>query len=322
MDDQLDRKIEKLIQRQKSMDAEEVIGEAVGIIRQIRAIESDQAFDRVMQRSVPKTGKLRLLNILTRVAAMLFVPLLIYTVWSSSVRFPFGMEEQSAMQELSSPPAIRSQVSLPDGTKVWLNAESSIRFQVPFLQDQRQVELTGEAFFDVVKNEKLPFVVQAGIARIEVLGTKFNCKAYQHENQIDVILVEGKVKLRSVQNGETGKELLMKPNEHVILDKEGKDAKVFQEDIDKYIAWHQNRLVFDNNTLDEVAVLLERWYGIDVIIRDQEIRSFRYTTTFQNESLQQVLELLCLSTPIQSKYVPVEQSGQAQRPVLYLSKKM
>jgi ferric-dicitrate binding protein FerR (iron transport regulator) len=209
--------------------------------------------------------------------------------------------QQFAIQEITSPIGIRSQILLPDGSKVWLNAESTVKFKIPFDQEKREISLTGEAFFDVQKNPKVPFFVKSGNVEVSVLGTRFNFKAYEHENTIDVVLEEGKVNLIT-DNDKAVKELMMKPGERAVYDRTSATTKITNVKIDKYTAWHSGRLVFDDTPLPEVAAQLDRWYGIEVVLEGSEIKNYKITTTFENESLNQVLDLLELSSPIEIEY--------------------
>jgi ferric-dicitrate binding protein FerR (iron transport regulator) len=214
-------------------------------------------------------------------------------------------------------------VVLPDGSKVWLNAESTIKFKVPFSKESRDVDLLGEAFFDVTKNPEQPFVVQSGNIKVKVLGTRFNCKAFAEDQQIEVILEEGRIALNS-QSTSGSKEEIMNPGDHAVIERESGATTISNENISKYIAWHTGKLVFDNTPMDEVAQMLERWYGVEVTVQDREIMNYRFTTTFENESLFQVIELLGLSSPIRIKYVPatITKDRQTQtRSKVLISKK-
>lgn len=272
------------------------------IISEIETINSRAAFALVQNRIQEKTSYRQLLNTLSRVAAILFIPLLITSIWILSRQLDSNSSQHYAFQEITSPSGIRSQVLLPDGTKVWLNAESTLKFQVPFQGENRNVDLQGEAFFDVVKDPGKPFVVQTDKVKIKVLGTRFNCKSYAEDENVQVALEEGKIAL-NIPGSFGSSEKILHPGEFAVVGKSNLQATITSEEIDKYIAWHTGKLVFSNSPMSEVAQMLERWYGIDVVVRDQEIMNYRFTTTFENESLFQVIELLGLSSPIRIRYV-------------------
>jgi len=297
------QQLQDLLAKRKNQDFEAQIAEAGKIVSEIETIDSRKAFEQVENRIQKQNTTIRFLNALTRIAAILFIPLLVASVWlffhqpketTASLQF--------AMQEITSPPGVRSQVVLPDGSNVWLNAESTIRFKVPFDKSTRDVSLCGEAYFEVRKNPDVPFVVKSGKVQVKVLGTKFNYKAFAKENNIEVVLAEGKVSLNT-EGCAKGNEKMMNPGDRAVFDKTANQTKITNGKIDKYIAWHNGKMIFDETPMPEVATQLERWYGIEVIIEDPRINKYRITTTFENESLHQVLELLRLSSPIDIKYI-------------------
>lgn len=309
----IQQKIDDRITQLRNQVQEEQIIEAGQIIAEIETINSPAGFARVQNRIQEGKKSLQLLNALSRIAAILFIPLLIASTWLFFRQQNHGVAPEFAMQEITSPPGIRSQVVLPDGSKVWLNAESTIKFKVPFQKESRDVDIVGEAFFDVTKNTEQPFVVESRNVKVKVLGTRFNFKAFAEDKEIEVVLEEGKIALNLQGNAGTREEI-MHPGDRAVIEKESGESIIGQEEITKYIAWHTGKLVFDNTPMSDVARLLDRWYGIEVIVQDPEIMNYRFTTTFENESLLQVIELIGLSSPIQIKYIPatVGKNDQAQ----------
>jgi transmembrane sensor len=298
----IQQKLNDLIKDRINQEPEEQIHEAVRIISEIENIDSKIAFTKVQGQIQKGKQAITLLNMLSRIAAMLFIPLLIASAWLFFNPQKISTS-QFAIQEITSPPGTRSQVVLPDGSKVWLNAESTIKFSIPFQEESRDIDLQGEAFFDVAKNPEQPFIVQSGNVKVKVLGTRFNFKSFAEDKNIEVVLEEGKISLNLP--GKTGtQEAIMEPGDRAVIEKESGKATIGNENINKYIAWHSGKLVFDNTPMSEVARLLERWYGIEVNVQDSEIMNYRFTTTFENESLFQVIELLGLSSPIRIEYIP------------------
>jgi len=295
-------KIETLLERRSTQEPEEQVADARRIVSEIETIDSRAAFAHVQNRIKKERNQGRSLNFLMKVAAVLFIPLLLASSWLFYKQLDPG-HARFAMQEITSPPGIRSQVVLPDGSRVWLNAESTIKFHVPFSKDSRNVDLMGEAFFDVAKNPKQPFVVHSGNVDVKVLGTRFNYKAFKEDKNIEVVLEEGKIAL-SLNSNSGNKEAVLKPGDLAIIEKESGETSISNQKINKYIAWHTGRLVFENTPMSEVALMLERWYGVEVIVQDPKILNYRFTTTFDNESLFHVIELLGLSSPIRINYIP------------------
>lgn len=299
----INQEISNLIKDRVNQEPEAQILEARQIISELETIDSAAAFLRVQSKIQRSNKTFRILNALSRVAAILFIPLLVATFWNFYHPINSMHVQQYSMQEITSPPGIRSQVILPDGTKVWLNAESTIQFPIPFHKESRSISLLGEAFFDVTKNPDQPFIVESGKVKVQVLGTRFNFKAYANDPTIEVILEEGKVALNMPDNA-SQHEAQMNPGDRLVYEKTSNVSTIRNGNMNKYIAWHTGKLIFNNTPITEVAQMLSRWYGIEVIVADAEIMNYRFTTTFENESLFQVTELLGLSSPIEFKYIP------------------
>jgi ferric-dicitrate binding protein FerR (iron transport regulator) len=302
-----------LLEKRKNQDIESQISEASRIVSEIEAIDSKSAYLRISKKIHSRNRTTLYLQILTRIAAVLFIPALITSIWLYNQTKTPVVSLPYAMQEISTPSGVRSKIVLPDGSTVWLNSQSTLKFRAPFDSFSRDVSLTGEAFFDVKKNPDAPFFVQSGKAQVKVYGTRFNCKAFAEEDKIEVVLEEGKVSL-TTGGVEKAIEKILKPGDRAVIDKTDDQTNITHEKIEKYIAWHDGKLVFDETPMQEVAIRLARWYGIDVVIDDPRISKYKITTTFDNESLHQVLELLGMSSPIDIQYVQatVDQTTQEQ----------
>jgi transmembrane sensor len=299
----IERQLSLMIGNRSNQTTEEQAAEAAAQIASIDDVDSHQAYKRVEARIKTKLWPSVFINFLIRTAAILFIPVLgasVYLYLKQSAPLP---NKQYAVQEITSPPGVRSHVVLPDGSKAWINAESTIRFHVPFESGSRAVILQGEAYFDVVKNEAAPFVVNAGPFAVKVLGTEFNVKAYKEDADIEVVLKKGRVSLGSHKSS-VESDVVIHPGERAVIDRSSGKLSVHHGQIEKYIAWHKGKLVFDETLMPEVAAQLERWYGIEVEVQDARVKTYRITTTFENEPLHQVLELLRLSSPIDIRYIP------------------
>ena len=233
----------------------------------------------------------------SRVAAIIVLPLLIYTGMHIYKSVNKG---NSSWVEMKAPAWTRSQFSLPDGTQGWLNSNSSIKYSVDFTTD-RDVTLNGEAFFDVKKNSKKPFKVNTGGITVKVLGTKFNIASYENEKSIEVVLEEGSLLFN---NKEMNISYLMKPNDCIIYNKKLNDLTVNAVEPEAYYSWTLGKLVFRNDSLDAVAKRLERCYNIEVEVRGSTVNQPRLRATFVDENLEEVLKLLKLSLPITYKINP------------------
>lgn len=199
--------------------------------------------------------------------------------------------------EIKAPAWTRVQFSLPDGTTGWLNSNSSVRYHGDYI-DHRFVSLKGEAFFDVQKDSKHPFVLQTNEIAIKVYGTRFNVSSYENEKSVEVVLEEGQIEF----NGKgLNKGHMMKPNDLITFNKSQNDFKLEVVQPKKYLAWTEGKLVFRNDPLDVIARKLERWYNIDVEINGNLSQNFRLRATFIDENLEEVLELLKRSLPVEYK---------------------
>ena len=192
---------------------------------------------------------------------------------------------------LSVPYAKRLHLVFSDGSSVFLNAGTTIKFPIKFLKGQpRKVFLDGEAFFDIVKDEKHAFIVQANRLRTKVYGTKFNVNSYRNNDLDQIVLQEGSVGVKS--NGEqikTNTEILLKPNEIAILDKT--DLLYKQKvDIKSHIAWVKGVFMFKNERFEDIFKKLERHYDVSIQINQPALNDSRYTGTFDIETIAEVLK--------------------------------
>jgi transmembrane sensor len=304
--------------------------EAAKLIDQATSVDVDKAYHTVNRRINQEKTVYRIYTTLTRIAAVLTLPLLAFTIWTlffqESKQMPVELaQNEITWQEIHSPVGMRSHVVLPDGTNLWLNAGSQLRYSIPFIRENREVELSGEAFLDVVKNEQSPFVVRTENTSVEVLGTQFNVNAYPETEQIQITLKEGKVKFRFQGDDGVFKYSELKSNDLLEFDKTDKTVIRENTNIEKYIAWHQNIMILDDTSMPELAGLLEQWYGVKVVIASEEIRRYKFTTTFDNEPLHRVLELLEISSPgVKIRYTmgkPIKDSKKFSPSVVTFTKK-
>ncbi|MCB2196379.1 MAG: FecR domain-containing protein [Bacteroidetes bacterium] len=248
------------------------------------------------QKSTPKVRKLA--NFLVKHAASIVIPLLAVGALYFLLVLRPGMINNVAMVEKYNPKGQRTELTLPDGSRVWLNAATKITYPEKFIGNNRTITLEGEAFFEVVKNAKKPFIVKTDKLDIEVLGTSFNVMAYSEDKTIQTTLVTGKVSVKRV-NPETKKaqKAILTPNHQAVFYKEDERFVLDQVDTKKYTSWKQGIIVFDNDPFYRVVHVLERWYDIDIQV-DQELnQKYNYTITITDESLDEVLRLIKKTTP-------------------------
>lgn len=229
-----------------------------------------------------------------RLAGVILLPLAIFF---SLQKYNSLTPERETWIEINSPAWTRIQFSLPDGTKGWLNSSSSISYSGNFTK-KRYVTLKGEAFFDVFKDDENPFTVKAKEIEVKVLGTRFNIASYDNEENVEVVLEEGKLLFTELEQNKT---YMMRPNDLVVFDKKEKEFTTEIVQPQKYLSWTDGKLVFRNDPIDVVARRLERWYNVDVEVDVNLSDELRLRATFIDEGLEEVLGLLERSMPVDFK---------------------
>lgn len=227
----------------------------------------------------------------------------------------FGLRDHSlAGREIKTQKGSRSHVVLPDGSEVWLNANSSIVYKGDFNRTGRELTLTGEAYFKVVKNADKPFIIQAGVLQVKVLGTTFNIRSYADEPNIETTLESGSVEI--TLNDQPGNTIQLKPGQKLRVDNSlhsayGNDSTLSQPadpaahmlllskmkvdtagNATADAAWKEGKLVFDGDDFQRVASKIEKWYNVTVVAENKHLHSSSFTGVFDNKSLETVLSTL------------------------------
>lgn len=180
---------------------------------------------------------------------------------------------------------------LPDGTKVWLNAQSSLTFPQSFSEKRtREVTLKGEAFFDVAESMAQPFIVKTTGVNIRVVGTAFNLKAYEGDPTIETTLVRGKVVIEN--KGKAGEKIVLKPNQKAVFSHSTEIITLVEVEEKKLVLWNSGSLVFEDEILYDVIKSLERWYGVTIHLQDQSNLGCRLTARIDKESLDETMKIL------------------------------
>jgi ferric-dicitrate binding protein FerR (iron transport regulator) len=201
-------------------------------------------------------------------------------------------QDSNSYREVSTRNGDRSHTVLDDGTQVWLNAHSSLRFAADFSAgNTREVFLDGEAFFDVAEDKSKPFLVHASGVVIKVLGTAFNVLAYADGDAIETTLVRGKVDIARAGDDRDAHVTLL-PNERAIFDKQTQKIGLEKSlNVDDYVAWKDGSMIFDNRPFGYIKQTMERWYDVTIEMEDESSMSCRFTARFKNMTLQEVLEI-------------------------------
>jgi len=191
---------------------------------------------------------------------------------------------------------------LPDSSRVFLNSNTRLSYPLAFSSKVREVKLTGQAYFEVAENKKVPFVVNTGRLNIEVTGTEFMVTNYLSENLTEVALIKGGINLFYGDYFIDKKDIVqLKPGQMAFLKTGDKELIISQVNIKKYQAWKDGFLLFRDDSMPEVVQRLNRWFNVDIQLTGPELKDYVYTATFKDESLVQVLELLKISAPIDYK---------------------
>lgn len=188
----------------------------------------------------------------------------------------------------------KSSVTLPDGTAVTLNSASRITWRSDYNRKNRTVGLEGEAYFEVAKNEKVPFTVSTDKMDITALGTEFDVKAYEEDSHVTATLVKG-----SIRADFDGQSEILVPDQYIVVDKTTGESEVVTAENPEYLVpWKNDELLFAGETLEEIALVLERMYDMEVVFMDEAAKDFSYTGLIRNSSLHNVLELISGTSPV------------------------
>ncbi|MFW6246123.1 MAG: FecR family protein [Tangfeifania sp.] len=231
---------------------------------------------------------IKLYRALLAAAAVLLIGLVIGSVFYVQSQIP-----EIITQNINTPYGGKTSFTLPDGSTVWLNSGTSFSYPDRF-EEERIVELEGEAYFEVQKQTE-PFIVKTSFGDVEVLGTSFNVKAYKSETFVTT-LESGSVSFTNP----AGKKAILDPGSQVIY-----NSKTFftqTVDTEVFTSWKEGKLIFRNEPLQNMITRLERWYNVDIKLEDERIKNLKYTGTIEMESFSEVLELIKATTPIEYSF--------------------
>ena len=271
-----------------------------------------------------KSKKRRILWYSAAVAAMLIAGFFLigsFYAKNKNSQTPIARE----VNEISTRPGSKSKVELPDGSIVWLNAGSKLTYNKDFGKEKREVTLAGEGFFDVTKNNEMPFIISTASINIKVLGTTFNVKAYNEDKQTETSLLHGSIEV-TIKNRPNDK-IILSPSEKLVVENSIttlglNDIKKSKENItrttikdintlvsinklkynpeDSTVAesqWINNKLIFRDEAFSDLAIQMERWFNVSIEIKNEKVAKERLNGTLESVSITQVLEALQVSTP-------------------------
>lgn len=307
-------------------------------LKVIQSVNCDNALSHLKDRIRKQEKAIRrrmVIRHFQRVAAILFFPV----VLSLIVLLLQKDKTQVQYVELHSNPGIVASFELPDGSKVWLSGGSSLRYPCVFNGKNREVEMSGQGYFEIAHNVRKPFLVKTSESfSLEVLGTSFNLSAYDDENIIETTLVEGSIRLNLLQNGKMVQHV-MKPNEKIIYtknkesesikattglpqnhpaipspDTKAEPVKIATVDPKYDIAWKDRQIMFKNHSMEQVIRTLGRYYNVQFAVKNVKVMDSEITGKFSNEQLQQVMEYLKIASGIKYNIVPATVGNGEMQP--------
>jgi ferric-dicitrate binding protein FerR (iron transport regulator) len=298
-------------------DKKEAFDTAVNVLKTLTntrkseiIVDKNESLSKLMKfidEEKPKSARtFSLLNsIWFKIAAVGLLVIGLTSLWNMFRSHEIKVREL-AYNEIIVPLGEKAQIILSDGSHVWINSASKLRYPVMFGETSRDVTLEGEAFFDVVKKHGKTFVVNTRDVKVNVLGTAFNVKCYPGDEKTQTIVVRGEVKVEDI-NGDQ-KAVIIKPNEMATLQNKITPDQatshlnpitVRKVDPESLVSWKDQLLVFNGESFEDLAIKMERWFNVRIKIDDMGLKTERYSGKFvHNETVYQVLEAIKVTTPI------------------------
>ena len=234
-----------------------------------------------------------------KAAAILIIPIIgiaMYygiTVEEKQIVITKMIKAKTTYKEMSTPIGVRAKLVLPDSSVVWLNSESKLIYPDSFDGGKREVSLFGEAYFDIKENKNKRFIVNSRDVKVRVYGTCFNINAYS-EQAITTTLVSGSVKM----SYKSSKEVDLTPGYNGIYKYKSNTLLTKKVNTDYYTAWKDGVIIFRDTPMNEVITILEKWFGVTIKVKNQDIEQYRFTARLKNKTLEQILTLLTKSSPM------------------------
>lgn len=276
--------------------------EADQILRGEQSFDPSKAWTRLESKMNIKPSivvRLGGINQLARYAAIFILALVLGGIGSYLIQGHFESNLLSKNTvEYTAPYGSKTNLKLLDGSHVWLNAGTTLKYNQGFGTTNRDIQLVGEAYFEVAKSKKLPFIVNAKEISVTAVGTKFNVKAYPEEKMVETILLEGSVKLENEQ-----KSVLLHPNQKAIIDSK-QDGIVVSNVKNLYeVSWRTDNWIIKNTNLGSLAKLLERRYNIEITFDVDSIKNYEFAGIIKDETIEQVLTAITYVAPLKYKIV-------------------
>lgn len=291
--------------------------------------QTDEEWDKLIEKAINEETK----QFSKRVVAMQVAKKVLQIAAILLITFGVGFFTQDLIPKkqeyttLNVPYGAKTQLELADGSKVWVNSGSKLTYPTKLDEKEVTIFLEGEAYFDIAKDKGRKLNVKTSTINIQVLGTAFNVKSYEDEDIVETTLERGQISITGNVGGKSiGQSVLLKPNQQATLTKGSKEihvkdgeqdaivvtsadnntrVKTIQPeliiykkvDVVDFTAWKNNKLVFKSERFEDLAIRIERWYNVEVILKNKELKNTLYTGVFEKETIEQALQALSLSSP-------------------------
>lgn len=274
---------------------------AVDVHRVRKEIDTEKALKKVKGRKIAQKRSISWWEWGQRAAAILFLPLIGLLLWQQH-RLQHA-EPMAEMLEVRTNPGMITRLSLPDGTTVCLNSNSTLSYPFRFTGDTRSVNLSGEAYFEVAKDTEHRFIVHTpSQSAVEVYGTRFNLEAYPNDPNITTTLTEGKVGFL-YKEGTTTKRALLEPGQKLIYDVSSQNLSRHRTSGISELSWTEGKIIFDNTPLPEALRMLGKRFNVDFVVKDTRLNKNRFTGTFTTQRLEKILKYFEISSRIRWRYL-------------------
>lgn len=298
---EMENKLQQSVAFRKEVDDLRFVWETSAQLHMQQQMNTERNWVQLSKRISLEKKTRQIGSFIRSAAAVLLIPVLIATY--SLYRTVKNWNNQSIEQiELTSAYGLVSKVTLPDGSEVWLNSGSLLTYPQRFTGDKRVVRLSGEAYFKVKANQSNRFdVLTSNNLQISAYGTEFNVNAYQEEDLIEATLAEGNIEVSLANDPDLLRKI--QPGQQASFDKRSNQIDIANVNLSVETAWKDGKMVFRRASMHEVVQRLSRHFNVDIQLAGKTIRDYEYSATFTTESLEEILQLLKKSAPIQYKVI-------------------
>lgn len=250
-----------------------------------------------IKRKKTKTKKLnfqRVFNVAACIAIFALSGIAFYLYRNKTSEIIITEKEVIADAKVSAERGQKANIILPDGTKVWINSDSELKYGSNFNSKERNVYLSGQAFFEVAENKEAPFIVNTPYMAVKALGTSFDVKAYPEELLQTMVLVEGKAEVSTESD-----KLILSPNQRIDFNVDNlslyKTESIEGED---FSLWRKDIFYFHDQPLQDIVKILSRQYNIEFVFNDESVKKYKFSGTVANTSLTSILQIFSLTSPL------------------------